>query len=150
MNELLNLRGHVSSHAARRRGPVTAVEVAEAAVLADLALGLVVLGWLLPLGSALFAAACVPLVVLSVRQRGRVLIVGVTASGALGFLVGGTGVVTNLAVCAAVSAMVAVGIKRRWGPIRAALASIVVLWPPITAITLGMLALFSNLRRLAL
>ena len=98
----------------------------------------------------MFAAACVPLVVLGVRQRGRVLVVGVTAAGALGFLVGGTGVVTNLAVCAAVSAMVAVGIKRRWGPTRAALAAVVVLWPPITAITLGMLALFSNLRRLAL
>src|SRR5712675_1607938 len=122
MNELPNLRGPVSSDAARRRGPVTPVEVAEAAVLADLALGLVVLGWLLPLGSALFAAACVPLVVLSVRQRARVLVIGVAASGALGFLVGGTGVVTNLVACAAVSGMVGVGLKRHWGPTRAALA----------------------------
>ncbi|HEY5013160.1 MAG TPA: DUF2232 domain-containing protein, partial [Acidimicrobiia bacterium] len=134
----------------RRRGPVTPVELAEAAVLADLALGLVVLAWLLPLGSALFAAACVPLVVLSVRQRGRVLMVGVTAAAALGFLVGGTGVVTNLLACAAVSAMVGVGIRRRWGPARAAITAMTVLWPPIAAGTLGLLALFANLRKLSL
>lgn len=126
------------------------MELAEAAVLADLALGLVVLGWLLPLGSALFAAACVPLVVLSVRQRVRVLIIGVGAAAALGFLVGGTGVVTSLLTCAAVSAMCAVGIRRRWSAARAALAAVVVLWPPIAAITVGLLALFSNLRRLSL
>lgn len=129
---------------------MTPVELAEAAVLADLALGLVVLGWLLPLGSALFAAACVPLVVLSVRQRFRVLVVGVAASGALGFLVGGTGVVTNLVACAAVSAMVAVGIRRRWGPVRAAAAAVVVLWPPVALVTIGLLSLFTNLRRLSL
>ena len=34
-------------------------------------------------------------------------------------------------MCAAVSAMVAVGIRRRWGPTRAAVAAVVVLWPPI-------------------
>jgi energy-coupling factor transport system ATP-binding protein len=118
--------------------------------LADLALGLVVLGWLLPLGSALFAAACVPLVVLSVRQRGRVLVVGVTAAGALGFLVGGTGVVTNLLLCALISAMVGAGIRRRWGPLRAALAAVTVLWPPIAAVTVGLLVVFANLRRLSL
>jgi energy-coupling factor transporter ATP-binding protein EcfA2 len=129
---------------------VTPVELAEAAVLADLALGLVVLGWLLPLGSALFAAACVPLVVLSVRQRGRVLVVGVTAAAALGFLVGGTGVDTNLLICAAVSAMVGVGIRHRWGPTRASLTAVVVLWPPIAAGSLALLVLFSNLRRLSL
>jgi energy-coupling factor transporter ATP-binding protein EcfA2 len=126
------------------------VELAEAAVLADLALGLVVLGWILPLGSALFAAACVPLVVLSVRQRGRVLVVGVTAAAALGFLVGGTGVDTNLLICAAVSAMVGVGIRHRWGPTRASITAVVVLWPPIAAITVALLLLFSNLRRLSL
>jgi energy-coupling factor transport system ATP-binding protein len=129
---------------------VTPVELAEAAVLADLALGLVVLGWLLPLGSALFAAAYVPLVVLAVRQRGRVLVVGVSAAAALGFLVGGTGVVTNLLVCAAVSAMVGVGIRHGWGPARASLAAVVVLWPPISAVTIALLVLFSNLRRLSL
>lgn len=134
----------------RRRGPVTPVELAEAAVLADLALGLVVLGWLLPLGSALFAAACVPLVVLSVRQRTRVLVVGVAAAAALGFLVGGTGVDTNLLICAAVSAMVGVGIRHRWGPTRASIAAVVVVWPPFAAISVGLLELFSGLRRLSL
>lgn len=119
-------------------------------MLADLALGLVVLGWLLPLGSALFAAACVPLVVLSVRQRGRVLLVGVTAAAALGFLVGGTGVVTNLLACAAISAMVGVGIRRRWGPTRAAVAAVIVLWPPFAVGTVALLVLFANLRRLSL
>jgi energy-coupling factor transporter ATP-binding protein EcfA2 len=140
----------VRSRSGRRKGPVTPVELAEAAVLSDLALGLVVLGWLLPLGSALFAAACVPLVVLSVRQRVRVLVVGVTAAAALGFLVGGTGVVTNLVACALVSAMVGAGIRRRWGPTRAALAAVTVLWPPIAVVTVGLLVLFGNLRRLSL
>ncbi len=134
----------------RRRGPVTPVELAEAAVLADLALGLVVLGWLLPLGSALFAAACVPLVVLSVRQRGRVLVIGVTAAAALGFLVGGTGVDTNLLICAAISAMVGVGIRHRWGPTRASITAVVVIWPPLAAVSVALLLLFSNLRRLSL
>jgi energy-coupling factor transport system ATP-binding protein len=140
----------VRRRSAGRKGPVTPVELAEAAVLADLALGLVVLGWLLPLGSALFAAACVPLVVLSVRQRARVLVIGTTAAAALGFLVGGTGVVTNLLACALVSAMVGAGIRRRWGPIRAALAVVTVLWPPVAAVTIGLLVVFANLRRLSL
>jgi energy-coupling factor transporter ATP-binding protein EcfA2 len=140
----------VRTETLRRRGPVTPVELAEAAVLADLALGLVVLGWLLPLGSALFAAACVPLVVLSVRQRTRVLVVGVAAAAALGFLVGGTGVDTNLLICAAVSAMVGVGIRHRWGPTRASIAAVVVVWPPFAAVTVALLVLFSGLRRLSL
>ena len=129
---------------------MTPVELAEAAVLADLALGLVVLGWLLPLGSALFAAACVPLVVLSVRQRARVVMIGVSAASALGFLVGGTGVVTNLLACALISAMVGVGMRHRWGAPRAAVTAVVVLWPPIAAVTVGLLDLFSNLRKLSL
>jgi energy-coupling factor transport system ATP-binding protein len=140
----------MKSRPIRRGAPVTPVELAEAAVLADLALGLVVLGWILPLGSALFAAACVPLVVLSVRQRGRVLLVGVTAAAALGFLVGGTGVDTNLLACAAISAMVGVGLRRGWGPTRAALVAVVVLWPPVAAGTVALLEIFSNLRTLSL
>ena len=119
-------------------------------MLADLALGLVVLGWLLPLGAALFAAACVPLVVLGVRQRPRVLLIGVGAVAALGFLIGGTGVVTNLAGCTAISGMVAVGIRRRWGPWRAGLASVVFLWPPVALVTDALLVVFGSLRKLAL
>ncbi len=119
-------------------------------MLADLALVLVVLGWLLPLGGALFAAACVPLVLLAVRQRIRVVFVGFVAASALGFLVGGTAVVTNLAITAAISTMVGFAMRRRWGPSRAAGAAVLVLWPPIAAISVGLLALFARLRKLAL
>ena len=54
----------------RGRRSLTAAELAEAAVLGDVALVLSLAGWFLPLSIVLFGAATVPFAVLGLPERG--------------------------------------------------------------------------------
>ena len=70
--------------ARRRHGPLSAAELAEAAVLGDVALVLSFAGWLLPFPLVFFAAATVPFAALTVRRRMRAVVMATVASGRRG------------------------------------------------------------------
>ena len=72
-----------------RHGPLSAAELAEAAVLGDVALVLSFAGWLLPFPLVFFAAATVPFAALTVRRRLRAVVIATVASGQVAFLLGG-------------------------------------------------------------
>ena len=72
--------------ARRRHGPLTAAELAEAAVLGDVALVLSFAGWLLPFPIVFFAAATVPFAALTVRRRLRAVVIATVASGQVAFM----------------------------------------------------------------
>src|SRR5438105_10304667 len=77
--------------APRPRGRLRPAELAEAAVLGDVALILSLAGWWLPFGYVLFVAATVPFAALVVRRRLRAALVAAVAVGQVALLMGGIG-----------------------------------------------------------
>src|SRR4051812_35729403 len=134
----------------RTRGRLTAGELAEAVVLADLSLALTVVGQVVPLGGALLAAAVVPLAVVAARHRLRAVVTGAIAASAVGFLVIGPAALTSITVCAAIGARVGAGDRRGWSRRRTTVTGLATLGPAAALIADGALLVFSNLRRLTL
>ncbi|HLY82467.1 MAG TPA: DUF2232 domain-containing protein, partial [Acidimicrobiales bacterium] len=133
-----------------RRGPLRAIELAEAAVLADVTVALCLLGWLLPLGGLLTAAAVTPMAAIALRNRPRAVIAGAVAGMTVGFLIAGTGLAGNVAACAVLGTLIGVAHRRSWGAVRTIGAAAVMIWPPVALGSVAVLALLSKLRRLAL
>jgi energy-coupling factor transport system ATP-binding protein len=134
----------------RTRGRLTAGELAEAVVLADLSLALTVVGQVVPLGGALLIAAVIPLAVVAARHRLRAVIAGAIAASAVGFLVIGSAAFTSLAACAALGALVGAGDRRGWTRRKTMFVGLSVLWPIAAATVDLMLLIFSDLRQLVL
>src|SRR5437764_2476979 len=137
----MRLKGH---------GPLTPAELAEAAVLGDVALVLSFAGWILPLPLIFFAAATVPFAALIVRRRLRALIVSAVASGQVAFLLGGLNLESNHLLVALVGRAVGLAYRWRWRTLRTALLAVVLVWIPSAAFSLAALAVFSETRRLTL
>ncbi len=133
-----------------RRGRLTPGELAEAVVLADVSLALTVVGQVVPLGSALLAAAVVPLAVVAARHRLRAVITGAIAASAVGFLVIGTAALTAMGACAALGALVGAADRRRWSRRRTMFVGLATLWPGASALALVAMVAFANLRTLTL
>ncbi|HUD69852.1 MAG TPA: ATP-binding cassette domain-containing protein [Acidimicrobiales bacterium] len=99
----------------RLRGPLRPGELAEAAVLGDIALIFEVLGWFLPLvGYALQVLAIVPIAMLASRHRARAAVVATIAVAAAGFVIGGLGLVVQTWLYGSIG--LSVGLARRRGP----------------------------------
>jgi energy-coupling factor transport system ATP-binding protein len=132
-------------------GRLTAGELAEAVVLADVSLALTVVGQVVPLiGGAVLATAVVPLAVVAARHRLRAVITGAIAASVVGFLVIGTAAFTAMGACAALGALVGAADRRGWSPRRTTIYGLSMLWPAATSLTVGLLLAFADLRRLAL
>jgi energy-coupling factor transport system ATP-binding protein len=134
----------------RRRGPLDAAELAEAAVLGDLALVLTVAGWFLPAGTVLFLAATLPYAALTARRRLRTAVVAGTATGMLAFVLGGVNLASNLAAIAALGAAVGYAYQRGYRRTGTLVTTVVLVWIPGAALTLATLAVFSSTRELTL
>ena len=132
------------------RRPLRPGELAEAAVLAVVAVGLCVMGWLLPLGGAFLAAAVTPMAVISVRNRPRAVVAGAVAGVTVSFLIAGTGLALNLAGCAVFGALIGAAWRRKWGPVRTVVAAVAFIWPLAAAAAVALFAVFSQLRQLTL
>jgi len=134
--------------ARRRHGPLSAAELAEAAVLGDVALVLSFAGWLLPFPLVFFAAATVPFAALTVRRRLRAVVVAAAASGTVAFLLGGFTLELNHFLVALLGLTIGLGYRWKWGKTRMALFAVPVVWLPTAAFTLGALAVFERARKL--
>ncbi len=135
--------------ARRRHGALSAAELAEAAVLGDVALVLSFAGWLLPVPLVFFVAATVPFAALTVRRRLRAVVIATVASGQVAFLLGGFTLELNHILVALVGVVVGLAYRWRWGRIRTALFAIPVVWLPTVTFTLVVLAAFVHSRKLA-
>ena len=131
-------------------GPLRPGELAEAVVLADVSLALIVVGQVVPLGGALLIAAVVPFAVVGARHRLRAVIAGAVAGSTVGFLVVGTAALTAMAGCASFGALVGAADRRKWSVQRTIGAGLLLLWPPIALILDFLLWLFADLRKLTL
>jgi energy-coupling factor transport system ATP-binding protein len=133
-----------------RSRPLDAAELADAAVLGDLALVLALVGWFLPFGGVLFLAATVPYAVLVSRRRFRAAFVAMLTTGVLAFVVGGVPLVLDLAGVASIGNAVGLAYRRgyrRAGTVGTALA---VCWVPAAIVTDLAVLVFSETRQLTL
>ncbi len=144
------MRDAAGMDARHRRGPLDAAELAEAAVLGDLALVLVVAGWFLPYGSILFLAATIPYAALVSRRRARAAIVAGAATGTLGFVIGGVSFAFYLAAIAGIGAAAGFAYRRGWRRPGTVATALVVVWAPAAAVTVAGLAIFKQSRKLTL
>ncbi len=136
--------------ATRIHGPLRPGELAEAAVLGDIALVFEVLGWFLPLGGALQVLALIPIAVLTARQRVRAAVVATTCVAATGFVIGGVGLVVEAWLYGSLG--IAVGLARRQGG-RGGRAAFLSFWTtalPAAVLAEAGMAAFSSLRKLLL
>jgi energy-coupling factor transport system ATP-binding protein len=133
-----------------RKGPLQAVELAEAVVLADLTLVLAIASQVIPVGSALLVVAVVPMAALAARNRMRALVAGTVAASTVGFLVLGTPVVTSVVACGALGAVVGISARRGYGVARTVGIAALFLWPIVAIIVDLLLLVFSAYRKLLL
>src|SRR5437588_1359538 len=131
-----------------RHGPLSAAELAEAAVLGDVALVLSFAGWLLPFPLVFFAAATVPFAALTVRRRLRAVVIATVASGQVAFLLGGFTLELNHILVALLGVAVGLAYRWRWGSLRTAMFAIPVVWLPTAAFSLAALWAFAHARKL--
>ncbi len=80
----------------------------------------------------------------------RAVIAGAVAASVVGFLVIGIPALTTTAGCAAFGALVGAADRRGWSRRRTIATGVAILWPPIAAIAVLLLFVFSNLRKLTL
>lgn len=134
-----------------RRRPsrsLDAVELAEVAVFADLALALVVAGFFLPFGTLLILAAMVPFGLLAARRRMRAVLVGWTVAVVLSAVTLGPNGPPNMGLVATCGAAAGLGLRRGWHPVRTLVLGSIGVWVPAAGITIGSLELFPTSRKL--
>ncbi len=129
-------------------GPLRPGELAEAAVLADLALVLEVVGWFVPFGGALQALAILPFAALSSRHRLRAGIVAVVSAASVAFLVGGVGIVLQTGLAGTVGLSIGTTFRRRWSGAASVAITMGAAGLPIAAVTDFIDWLSPNFRRL--
>src|SRR4051794_41059913 len=127
-----------------------AAELADAAVLGDLALVLALVGWFLPFGGVLFLAATVPYAVLVSRRRFRTAAVAAITTGVLAFVVGGVPLVLNLAGVASIGNAVGIAYRRGHRLPGTIMTALVVCWIPAAIVTDLAFLVFSETRKLTL
>jgi hypothetical protein len=134
----------------RRRRRLVGDELAAAALRGDVCVGLCVLGWLLPFGGGAVVVAVTSLAALAARHRLRVMVAAAAAGAVVGLLVAGPGLAGNVVICAVIGVVVGRCHRRGFGPVRIVVAAVAVVWPPVAALGVGLLVVFSEARTVAL
>lgn len=125
-----------------------AIELAEVAVFADLALALVVAGFFLPFGTLLILAAMVPFGLLAARRRARAVVVGWAVAVVLSAVTLGPNGPPNMGLVATCGAAAGFGLRRGWHPVRTVLLGSLAVWVPTAGLTIGSLEVFPTSRKL--
>lgn len=133
----------------RERSRLTPAAIAEVAVLVDVTLALCLIGWVVPYGTALLAAAVVPMSTLCWRRGWRAAALAGTAGGGVAFVVMGFAPATNVVGCAVVGGLVGAGYRRGWGNARITVVGGLTIGPLYTSLVVGVLLLFTSARKLA-
>jgi len=122
--------------------------LAEAAVLGDLTVALLFLGWLLPLGPVIEVLSVAPMAALAYRRRLRAVVGAGLASSSVAFLLGGVNLWSICLVVTDLGFIIGLAMRRHWGVIRL-LACGLVVWALVAGVTVGQLLLFASFRKLA-
>jgi len=134
-----------------RHGPLRPSELAEAAVLGDLALVMEVIGWFAPVGVAgIFQAlAVIPFAVLAARHRLRAALVSAVAASTVAALVGGIGIMVPVAIASGLGLSVGIAFRRRWSSLAGVGFTILIVGLPLAALTDALDAASAGYRKLS-
>ncbi len=119
-------------------------------MLADISVGLGLMGRFVPAGSVLITWSVTPFAAVAARHRLRATVAAGVAGAMVGLLAGGTGVAASTAICAALGALVGVAQRRGWSLTRTLATGAATLWPLASIVVVGALAVLTSTRRLAL
>ncbi|HEV2361385.1 MAG TPA: ATP-binding cassette domain-containing protein [Acidimicrobiales bacterium] len=142
----------VAPPALAERRHLRAGELAEVAVLGDIALVFEVLGWFLPFpfGGAMQVMTIVPIALLATRHRARAAIVATVVIAATGLIVGGLGLVIEAWLYGSLGISIGIARRRGWGTAGAVLlATLTTGLPAVVAGDVAM-AILKSLRKLLL
>jgi energy-coupling factor transport system ATP-binding protein len=134
-----------------RHGPLRPSELAEAAVLGDLALVMEVIGWFAPIGVAgIFQAlAVIPFAVLAARHRLRAALVSAVSASTVAALVGGIGIMVPVAIASGLGVSVGIAFRRRWSPLAGVGFTVLVVGVPLAILTVALDAASAGYRKLS-
>jgi energy-coupling factor transport system ATP-binding protein len=135
----------------RRHGPLRPSELAEAAVLGDLALVMEVIGWFAPIGIAgLFQAlAIVPFAVLAARHRLRAGLVSAVSASTVAGLVGGIGIMVPVAIASGLGLSAGIAFRRRWSALPTVGFTALAVGVPLAVLTVVVDTASSGYRKLS-
>ncbi|MBT8239905.1 MAG: DUF2232 domain-containing protein [Acidimicrobiia bacterium] len=125
-------------------------ELAAAAVMADLAVGIVVIAKLTPFAYLTTVIGGIPFAVLALRHRREVVTVAFWIAVVLTFLLAGFSSATQVLVMAIFGAVSGRAFKAGWSKTRTSLTAIAVGWTAVSALSVGVLAVLPGFRRLNL
>ena len=134
----------------RSRQPLSPGELAEAAILADLALVVVIVTRLTPLASFTQVLGCIPFAVLAMRHRLRVVTVSFWIAFVLTFLLAGYGEALNVVIMVVWGAIAGRAVRNDWGWGKSLLWSLTLGWVTTATITIGFFLILSRFRELFL
>ncbi|MGH1492049.1 MAG: DUF2232 domain-containing protein [Acidimicrobiales bacterium] len=133
-----------------KRQSLSAAELAEAAVLADLAALIVVVARLTPLSGMTSVLGAVPFAVLALRNRLAVVWVAFWVTSILVFLMAGFSTATQVLVMTLFGAVVGRAIDGKWSRKKMVGYAVAIGWTTVTSLTMLFLTVFTNLRQLNL
>ncbi len=125
-------------------------ELAAAAVMADLAVGIVVIAKLTPFAYLTTVLGGIPFAVLALRHRREVVTVAFWIAVILTFLLAGFSSATQVLVMAVFGTVSGRAYRAGWSKTRTSLTAILTGWSVVSALSVGVLALFPGFRRLNL
>lgn len=132
----------------RSTNPLSAHELASAAVLADLSVLVVVMARLTPFASLTSVLGAVPYAVLARNHRGRVVLTAFWVGLILTFLLAGFGSATQVVVMALFGFVAGRASRDGRSRIWSVCMSVALGWTVVAGLTLAFLTLFADLRRL--
>ncbi len=118
--------------------------------MADVAMGLALLGRFVPGGYLLLAASVVPFATLAYRYRLRTVMVAASCAAIVGFLVGRQILSAEMIGLAALGWGIGMPLRRGWGTARTVGLAVGTTWLPIAVATDAFFFLFGSLRSLTL
>ncbi|MEZ5379238.1 MAG: ABC transporter ATP-binding protein [Acidimicrobiales bacterium] len=125
-------------------------ELAEAAVMADLAVLAVLLARLSPFAGLTAVVGAVPFVVLGIRHRTRAIVVAFVVAVVLVFLLAGFNAATQVLVMAVFGGLIGRGMQLGWSTRRLLTTAVGYGWVLVASLTVGFLWVFAGLRELNL
>ncbi len=125
-------------------------ELAEAAVLADLAVVAVLLARLSPFAGFTTVIGAIPFAVLGLRRGTRTVVVSFFVAVILVFLLAGFSASTQVIVMAVLGGLVGRGIASGWSRTRMVLTAVGIGWTIVASLTVVFLWMFAGLRELNL
>ena len=134
----------------RKSGPLSPRELAEAAVLADLAVLAIIMARLTPFAGLTTVIGSIPFAVLGLRHRNRVLAVAFFVGVVLTFLMAGFSSATQVLVMATFGGVVGRGIRHGWSLTTTMAMGVAIGWTTVASLTAGFLYVFSEFRELSL